>query len=187
MVDNYNRFRERLAELTRYDTETNTGSVLTGDATALRLETDLAYLLSGWFDGAGPIHSIRELGISLEDDGTLQLDESVLRSRYAEDPEAVRQFFAEKQFGLSDKLDELITRLAGLDDSLMAGRLKALDSKIEENEKRIAEMNARLDIRRNRLLLEFYNMELAIARLQSNLSALESVKPLPSIIGTTYE
>jgi flagellar hook-associated protein 2 len=149
-----------------------------GDATALRLEMDLAYLLSGSFEGAGSIHSIRELGISLKEDGTLELDESALESRYQEDPEAIRRFFAEEQFGLSAKLDALIERLAGEDNSLLAGRLKTLDSKIEQNEERIAHWDARLDIQRERLLLQFYRMELAIGRLQANLSALDSIQVL---------
>ncbi len=181
MVENYNRFRERLAELTAYDSETDSRSVLTGDATALRLDMDLAYLLSGSLVGAGSIHSLRELGIALQDDGTLELDESALRTRCEQDPEAIRRFFAEEQFGLSAKLDGLIERLSGEENSLLAARLETLNSKIEQNEERIAHWDARLEIRRQRLYLQFYRMELAIGKLQANLSALEAFNPVPPL------
>ena len=53
-----------------------------------------------------------------------------------------------------------------------------LDSKIEKNEEKITQMNARLETRRDLLLLQFYRMELAIGKMQTSLSALESIQPL---------
>jgi flagellar hook-associated protein 2 len=190
LVKNYNSFREKLQEYTRYDPATNRGSVLTGDASALRLDMDLSYLLSGRFNGAGSIHALRELGIELEDDGTLNLDKSKLQSKLEEDPDAVRQFFSEEQSGLADRLDDLIDRLAGEDNSLLAARLEALNATVAQNNEKIAEMDARLEMQRERLLLQFYNMERAIARMRTNLSALDSLtvlKPLTSTSNNYYD
>jgi len=182
MVENYNGFREQLSELTQYDAETDTRSVLTGDATALRLDMDFSYLLSGQFEGAGSIQSLRQLGINLQDDGTLEFDASKLKSKFAEDPEAVKRFFTEEQFGLSARFGDLIERLSGEESSLLAERLKALDSKIRQNEEKVALLDERLESQRERLYLDFYRLELSIAKLQTNLSALESVKALPLYI-----
>ena len=75
-VDNYNKFRKRLDELTAYDSEQAKASVLTGDATAARLEQDMANLVSGRFlTTAGSIQSLRQIGVTLNDDGTLEYDE----------------------------------------------------------------------------------------------------------------
>ncbi|HUT94359.1 MAG TPA: flagellar filament capping protein FliD [Thermoguttaceae bacterium] len=183
MVANYNRFRAKLEELTQFDPTTNSSSLLTGDATALRLDTDLPYLLSGSLGGAGSIRSLREVGISLKDDGTLQLDKAKLKSKYAQDPQAVKQFFSQKEVGLADRFEDLIERLAGQRDSLLAGRLNVLNSKIEKNEEKIALWNARLTAQRDRMLLSFYRMELAIGKMQTSLSAIDSIKPLSVLIG----
>ena len=185
MVDNYNRFREKLLELTEFSAETGAGSVLTGDGTALRLDIDLSYLLSGRFQGVGSVDSLRQLGIDLKDDGTLQFDKAKLKTKYVQDPEAVKSFFAGEQFGLSAKFGDLLDQLSGEENSLLGQRLKALTSKIDQNEERVAFLNGRLDTQRERLYLEFYRMELVIGKLQSNLSVLDSIKPLPSLLASS--
>ncbi len=178
MVDNYNTFRDTLEKLTAYDPEGETTSVLTGDATALRLDTDLPYLLSGSFSGAGPIKSLGELGISLNDAGRLEFDAAKFRQKYAKNPEAVEQFFRTEDAGLADKFGNLIDRLAGDGDSLLSGRLDVLGDKIESNRERIALLDARLAGQKERLLSQFYQMELAIAKLETNLNALDSIVPI---------
>ena len=55
---------------------------------------------------------------------------------------------------------------------------------IEANNKRIEEMTARLDRQRERLLLQFYNIETTVARLQDNLTALSSLQIIPPLSST---
>jgi len=183
LVANYNRFREKLNELTAYDVETDTRSLLTGDATALRLDSDLSRLISGRFFGAGPIQSLAEVGINIKSDGTLDFDAEALKSRYAEDPDAVEQFFTAEEFGVSDKFDRMIEQMSGEDVSLLAQRFKTLQDKINRNAKRVDFMNERLEAERNRLFMQFYRMELVIGKMQAGLSALEAIQPLSPITG----
>jgi len=178
MVDNYNSFREKLAELTKYDPETNTASVLAGDATALRLDADMSRLVSGRFSGAESIQSLAALGIDVNDDGTLTFRTSEFKARYAEDPDAVEQFLSAEQFGLVDKFDDLIERIAGEDGSLLSQRIQTLKSKIDTNNDRVQFMDKRLEVQRERLFMDFYRMELAIGKMQSNLSIIDSIQPV---------
>ena len=179
MAENYNRFRKRLTELTAYNMATNTSSLLTGDATALRLDVDLPRLLSGRLFGVGSIQSLAEMGLDLKNDGTLAFDKAKLQNRFADDPEAVEQFFATEEFGMSAKFNQLIERLAGGTDSLLTRRIGTLADKIKDNDDRIEFMTKRLNKQRNRLFMQFYRMELAIGRLQVNLTALDALQPLP--------
>lgn len=178
LVENYNRFRESLLEYTKYDAESDTRSILTGDAAALRLDTELSYWLSGRFLGAGSIESLAELGIDMNGDGTLTFDSAALKTRFSEDPDAVKKFFTDETYGLSAKFHSLSERLSGLDDSLLTSRYQALTRQIEDGEERIASMDEQLEIQRERLMRQFYQMELAIAKLQSNMSFLDSIKPI---------
>jgi len=175
MVDNYNTFREMLAELTSYDSDAEALSILTGDASARRLDNDLGSLLSGSFSNAGSIRSLAELGISFNDDGTLKFDEDRFTTLYAADPEAVETFFTESETGFTARFDALVEQLVGQDSSMLAYRLEALQDKIDQNEKKIKEMNARLDRQEQRLYTDFYQMELAIAKIQSSLDVIESI------------
>jgi len=176
LVENYNSFRKKLLEDTAYDAKTDKASVLTGDAAALRLDAELSALVSGRLSGGGAIQSLAELGIRLRDDGTLTLDETRLKARLAEDPEAVREFFTREETGFSARVKELIQQLAGEDNSLLSERLKALDRKIEQNQEKIDFMGKRLDSQRERLLIEFYRLELAVSKIQSNLGFLDAIQ-----------
>lgn len=177
LVDNYNKFRKRLKELTAYDPQTDKRSPLTGDAAALRLDNDLSGFFSGVV-GSGPFRAAAELGISMQQDGTLSVDEERLKARFADNPQAVQQFFAAKGTGLADRLDRLLEQAAGQHGSLLASRLKALENKVAAQQSRLEAMNKRLDAERQRLLLEFYRMETAIGKLQNNMNAISSIQVL---------
>lgn len=181
MVDNFNKFRETLAGHTYYDPETDEGSVLTGDAAALRLEIDTANFFSGRFFGAGSIQSLAEIGIDVNPDGTLAFDSTVLKQRFATDREALVEFFTKEETGFSAKFKSLAEQLTDQDSSLMTSRYLALGQKIQQNEEKIEWMEEGLEAKRNRLMIEFYRMELAITKLQSNMSYLDSIQ----YIGTT--
>jgi len=178
MVQNYNGFREKLLELTKYDVEANSGSILTGNGTALRLDVDLSYLLSGRIAGAGAIQSLAELGIGIKSDGTLEFDESKLRDRYARDPSTVEAFFTTEEFGFAGRFKQVIERLSGEDSSLISNRLESLQDKISDNQDRITFLNERLAAERQRLLEQFYRMEIAIGKMQNSLAAIESIQAL---------
>ena len=263
-VENYNRFRGRLNEYSAYDAETNTRSVLTGDATALRLETELTRMMGSRFNSDGSFHYMAELGITSGSNGTLQFDQATFEARYSSDPESVESFFrgpksnksladfgitiedrtlsidqdrlrekyaedpnavlslfrnaapnqsltdlgisfsggtiqideevlyakfhddlnATDSFlgrgsgGFDATLDELMEQLTGQDTSLMANRFITLSDKIQRNEERIVWLTERLDNEREQLYMQFYRMEIAIGKLQNNMSALAGIQPL---------
>jgi flagellar hook-associated protein 2 len=182
LVDRYNTFRRKLASSTKYDAETSTASVLTGDAAALRLDSDLSYFLSGRFFGAGSVQSLAEVGIQFSEDGTLEFDESRLKEKSQSDPEAVRRFFTEEEFGFAARLEDMIGRLAEDDASVLGQRIKTLERKIEQHEEKITWMNERLDVQQERLLRQFYQLETTIGKMQTTLNALSSIQALPPLV-----
>jgi len=174
-VENYNTYRDQLETYTKYDTATGEGSILTGDSTALRFDTSLSSLLSGRFTSNSRFQSLAELGIELTEDGKLQFDEEKFQAAYEEDPEGVQQFFTESDTGAANRLSSLIEQLAGEENSTISERLEALESKVSTNLERIEQMDALLEKERTRLLTQFYNMELAVAKIQDSLKALDSI------------
>lgn len=178
LVDNYNRFRGKLAEHTSFDQASGKKGPLFGDIVALRLQTEIPKLLSSAVRGSGRLTSLRELGVELEEDGTLKLDESQLRQVFQQDPDAVAQFFADAQRGIGKKLDQLLEQLAGVDRSLLAQRLDGLSRKIEWNTRRMEEWDERLRIQRERLLTEFYRLDRVIGQMQSQLAVVERLNAL---------
>ena len=177
-VDNYNAFRDKLSEATAFNPDTQTSSILTGDNAAMRLDSDLSYLLSGRFVGAGAILSLPELGINLKSNGELEFNETKLKARFADDPDAIEEFFATEDFGVSAKFDQLIEQLGGEESSLLSSRIEALQRNITKNQERIEYMNGRLEEQSERLYMQFYRMEIAIGKMQTAMSAIQSLQPI---------
>ncbi|HEY4761417.1 MAG TPA: flagellar filament capping protein FliD, partial [Thermoguttaceae bacterium] len=176
LVDNYNKFCKKLNEDTAYDTENNVGSVLTGDNSALQLDIDMSGLISERYSDAATFQSLAEVGIGIQSDGTISLDETKLRNALAAHRDAVKQLFTAEDTGVSARFAKVIERLAGPDSSLLELRNQALQDTVDRNQKRMDDMDVQLDNQRTRLLNQFYQMELAIAKLQSNLTALSSIQ-----------
>jgi flagellar hook-associated protein 2 len=183
LVDQYNKLRDKLKDLTFFDSESETKGILAGSNETLQIETRLARLLTGRFLGAGPIQSVAELGIGVDEDGKLTLDEVKLQERFAADPEAVEQFFTHEKFGFAARFDAVIESVAGEENSLLVSRTAALQRKIDTNFERIDFLTTRLERERERLLKYYYNLELAISKIQANMSVIESIAPMPLMIG----
>jgi flagellar hook-associated protein 2 len=180
-VEQYNKLHDKLTELTKFNPSDNSTGILFGSNEALRIETTLSNLLSRRFVGAGTITSLDAVGISLRDDGKLALDSQKLRDRYAADPAAVKEFFTNKDFGVAKRFNEAVESLAGANNSLLINRTLALQRKIEINNERITAFNQRLDRERERLLKNFYDLENVIGKLQSSLTAITNLQPIPPL------
>jgi flagellar hook-associated protein 2 len=86
--------------------------------------------------------------------------------------------------GFSAKARQVADSLAAVGTGALLNRTSTLNNQIEQNNERVASMDLRLDRQRNRLLKQFYDMELTIARLQQNLSALNQLQVIPPISRT---
>ena len=178
-VEQYNNLRTKFDQATTFDSATNSVGVLFGKTTALRVDMAYGNFLSGSLVGAGPIKSLGQLGISLDDKGKLTFDQPKFQAALAADPAAVEEFFTKEDTGFSAKAKALADGLAGIDNGALLSKSNSLQVQIEQNGKRVESFDIRLDKQRERMLKQFYNMETAIAKLQSNLSALNQMQIIP--------
>ena len=184
-VDNYNKFWDLLTGYTAYDPDTDTRSVLTSDPTAQQVQTSVSRLLSGQtYAPIGGIRSLAEIGIQISSTGKLSLDKNKLQEAFTADPQKLKNFFkqtdpnTDEETGFSVEFDALCERLTSTDGSLLTNRYLALGELIESNEERVDYLTDRLNAEEKRLYLEFYRMELAIAKLQNAAEYIEQIKPL---------
>ncbi len=177
-VGQYNKLVEKLDSLTFYEPESNSTGLLFGSSEALRIETSFSRLLSGPVRGNGQIGSLAEVGFSLNETGKLSLDEAKLKKRLSEGAAAVEQFFTTEETGLADRLDRVTERVAGLDNGLLLSRSNTLTQQIESNNERIETLGTRLANERERLLKQFYSVEEAIAKVQSNQQYISQIQPM---------
>ena len=177
-VNQYNTLVDKLQSLTFFNPETEEVGLLFGSGEALRVESGYKRLLSGSILGAGAYRSLGQVGVRFQDNGKLELNEETLRKALADEPGAVEAFFATDGTGLADRLDQLADRIAGSSGGLLLSRNDALGQRIERNLARVESMNERLEVERERLLTQFFRMEQAIAKVQTNQQFLAQIQPI---------
>lgn len=181
LVTQFNNLQDKIEKHNFYNAESNKGGVLRGSGVTLRIETSLSRLFSGRFFGVGKFQALESLGIGFKDDGRLKLDESKLQSQFAADPDAVTEFFTDETVGFSKKVSDLAEDFAGEDVSLLINRIDSLQRKIDLNANRILFLNERLEKQRERMFIDFIQMETTIGKIRNNLSAIDSIQALPPL------
>lgn len=183
-VSAYNSLRDYLDQVTAFDAEALTTGILFGTNEALRVDTELARLVTSPYYGVGTFRSLEEIGIEVDNQGKLSLNSDKLSAAFGEDPESLATLFTDETLGVSAKFSALLDQLAGEKYSLLTMRKNALTSKIENNTDRIEWMDAILEKQRNRMLEEFYRMEEAIAAFQTDLAVIEGIQALEPLTVT---
>ncbi len=175
-VDQYNQLVDQLDSLTLFNADTDEVGLLFGSSEALRIRNGYTRLLSGSIVGSGEFRSIGQVGLRFNEQGKLDLDSGKLADAIESNQGAVEAFFATDETGLIDRLSTLADRIAGESNGMLINRSQTLSSQIDFNDQRITDMNTRLEKERERLLKQFYATEEAIAKIQSNQSAINQIE-----------
>lgn len=173
-VDQYNKLQDKLSGYTSYDASSNKKGALFGTSEALRLDNDLGRLVTTRFNRTGSLQSLESLGISVNDQGKLSFDTSKLQSKYDADPEAVANFFTDPDKGFAAKADAMIEALVGKDNSMLVNRSNALQKQFDSFQTRIDDWTDKLTKKRDRLLNQFYNLELAVSKIKAGYDSISS-------------
>jgi flagellar hook-associated protein 2 len=141
----------------------------------------LTQLVGARYSGVGQFNSLASIGITLDKNGQMQLDQDKLTAAFNKDPDSVKNLFTDDKNGIATKLNDTIEHLAGDQNSILSARADALTKTIDTNNDRISDMNDRLEKQREALLEQFDNLETTVAGLKNNLNALESLQIIPPI------
>ncbi|MEL7981348.1 flagellar filament capping protein FliD [Vreelandella titanicae] len=149
-VKAYNSLEGTINNLTKYDSKTQTAGKLLGDSTVRTIESRLRSVMIGSV-AEGEFSTLNQLGITLQRDGKLELDEDKLSDLAAKSPDALSDFFAGKDeaSGMAGQLTTTLTNLLS-DNGTIKGaitgaenRVKSLDERFERMEKTIESTIAR--------------------------------------------
>jgi flagellar hook-associated protein 2 len=180
-VSAYNSIRTTLDKLTAFDSTALTTGLLFGSSETLRVDTDLTRLIGAKYFGVGQFDSLASVGITLDKDGKMQLDQTKLTAAFTKDPQSVKSLFTDDKHGVAKKLSDTLENLAGAHDSVLSARADSLTKTIEGNNDRISQMSDRLDKQRQSMLADFNNLETTVSKLKNNLNALASLQLLPPL------
>jgi flagellar hook-associated protein 2 len=177
LLDAYNevvRAIDTQAAGTKSADGTVTPGAFTGDAVPRQIRRQLATAIATSL--SGPYHTLAEIGVTTEKDGTLTLDSSTLQSALTSNPQAVSDLVAGTAAGngIADLLwgvaDDTTKSLTGA----IAARQDGLTATIRTTQAQIDRSLQRLEVSERMLRARFTRLEQVMASLQSTGTSLLS-------------
>src|SRR5690606_5809651 len=108
-VSAFNNLKESIGSLTSFNSETGESGELIGNSTVRRIESELRGVLSAGVD-EGEYRVLADLGVSLQRDGTLKVNDEDLDEAISNNLEGVSRFFVgrDENDGIIGKLDSAL-------------------------------------------------------------------------------
>ena len=180
-VESYNALIGVFDTLTAYDAENEVGAALLGDATVRSIRDQIRRELStAVTDIDAPFSLLGEVGIEVQLDGTLAIDDETLTGVLEEDFTKFGQLFANSD-GFAVRLFDLAEGFLGT-DGILDTRTRGLETTIEGFADDRAALNERLAALETRLLRQFNALDSLLAQLSSTSNFLaQQLNNLPGV------
>jgi len=182
-VAKYNDVMSYISSQSLYDTAKKTAGILAGDHTMRAAHMNLSAVLHRSIKASGhSLNLLSQTGIKLTSNGTVSLDERTLRDRLSSDfNDTAYLFLGDGENGGGNNnsiLAALQSRLDSLTDTIDGPVFHASDA-MEQNisrlNRKIEEMEARLEVRREVLIAQFSKADAALRQLSVLQSSLEGL------------
>ncbi len=158
-VDAYNSLHNTITELRAGD--------LKGDLTLNSLESGIRSVLNTAPSGlATSLKYLSEIGVSIQVDGTMQLDASLLGDQLEADFNAVAALFADDDQGYAYRLDSLMDSYLQV-DGVIDAREDGLNARLSALEERQATIERRLLSVEQRLRAQFTALDALVSQLRA--------------------
>jgi flagellar hook-associated protein 2 len=166
-VTAYNSLRSSMAALGKYDAATGAAGELVGDATLRSVQTNLRMTMTSAV-AEGEFHLLSDIGIELQLDGTLKLDEDKLDSLLATKRGALSEFFAGggNDAGLADAIDDLAERLLGA-KGIIKNSTDGLQGSIKRVDENRLSMTQSIDVTIARYRAQFAQLDSLVAGMNA--------------------
>ena len=163
----YNQLNKFLSDATKYDSSTKTAAVLQGDGTTVGIQNQLHSLLAQSSGASTPFARLSDLGVQVQKDGSLLLNDSKFAAALTNLPELSKALtnldagtpsnngFAQKFAAWSDRL----LSSAGA----VPGKTNALKARIASNEKDQTALTDRLAIIEQRIKAQYTALDSTMA------------------------
>jgi flagellar hook-associated protein 2 len=184
MVTAFNTLVGQIDTESQYNTTSNQGGILLGDATAQQIEETLYSVMDTVVSGAGQYKDLADIGITVTTNGTtnsptLSFDQDTFNQAFASDPSAVSNLFTQATTGLAAAINGATDSLTDPVNGIITLESNSITTQIQQYNDSINQLNVILADKRNQLEQQFADMETTLASLESQgavLSALGTLK-----------
>jgi flagellar hook-associated protein 2 len=173
LISSYNDLQKLLKDQTKYVEGAKTQSPLQGDNAAQSVLQRLRSTMFGQFSGqTGDFSRLSDVGVSIQTDGTLALDQTKWTAANADPAKLARLFSSAGTTGVANttgfakRLDSLASDWLGTGGTITS-RTDGLAKSVTTNQKNQDALQARLTQREARLRAQYQAMDSKVAGLQS--------------------
>jgi flagellar hook-associated protein 2 len=172
-VTAYNDVVNKTHKLAGFGSAKASNPLLAGDSTlrgiTSRMNTQLTKTL-----GTGEFNTFASIGIRLNNDGTIKLDQSKLDNAIAKNSKAVTDIMAgsEASSGIMDMMRDMLTDITTPTKGLLDARKDGLDARARRFDDQIAREEKRLESLESRLRKTFSDMDATVAGYHNQLNYL---------------
>ncbi|WGI24901.1 flagellar filament capping protein FliD [Halomonas alkaliantarctica] len=164
-VDDFNTLKDTITSLTAYDPETGQAGGLNADATTRAVERELRQTISSVV-GADGFNVLSDIGISLQVDGKLAIDEDKLDSIVANQPDKIAGFFAgnSEEGGMAGQINASLESLVGSGGRLESA-ISSSERRVDSLEDRFITTESRIEQTVERYRTQFQAMDGMVAQM----------------------
>lgn len=178
LINVYNELIQDIAEKTQYDTEAEENGILSEVYSVKAIGSDLAAFITNTVDTGTDITSLMDLGLELNKDGTLTLDENALSQAFSSSADDVAKLFIGDSdtdlTGLGDFLNDKLKDLTS-STGILNGEKSAAEAKIDRLTTDIESAEERLDKRYDLMAQDFVRLDALIGTMNAQSQYLTSV------------
>jgi flagellar hook-associated protein 2 len=170
-VKAYNELNTLLAEQTKYDAASKKAGTLQGDSAAVAIRTQMRSMLGATSGASTMFTRLAEVGIDVQRDGSISLNETKLKNGMANLAE-MQKLFANSDLvtpannGIATQIRTIADQLLSIDGSI-SSRTEGLQKRIDLNEDRQERLEERLALTEKRLLAQYTALDARMGQLNS--------------------
>jgi flagellar hook-associated protein 2 len=166
-IDGYNNVATLITSQLKVNPNAGKGEELLDGSTMHSLQRKMQQLLSGDPIGTGYARTLADLGVELQKDGTLKLNETQFAKAVANDSTGVNKVFSTATQGITAKVAAMVKQQTQTGTGVLVTRTTALKKMITGIDIKTEKMNDSLDRERTRLTAQFRAMESIIGNMNN--------------------
>ena len=174
-VQAYNTLTTTLHSQLVTDPTQSYGDTLLSHSTTSQIQDAMQAMLSQTVVSSGCVRTLADLGLELQQDGSLTLNTITMNSAIQSNPSAANAIFSQATTGIGATVTNLVKRQTNATDGALVLQQSSLNSSISQMTDQETSIQSYLDAERTRLTAQFTNMETLIAGYNSSTSYLTQI------------
>ena len=161
-VSSYNTLHSFLVQQTKYDAATKTAALLQGDSTALGIQNQMATMLQQKSTASTVFGNFSSLGVQLQKDGSLTLNDAVATTALTNLPE-ITKALSTTGTGLAQRISKWTGDLLAYNGAL-PGKTQSIQSSIASNQKNQNALSDRLVLIEQRIRAQYTALDTTMSK-----------------------